>query len=74
MPALRKATNGGTWAQEPWPTGDPDIRGRVRSLRAMGYAVRTFSMGQQVTDCGPVRITMIDIRATEARPYIDDIG
>ncbi len=57
------SVQGRDWIQESYETGDPAIRRRVAELKKLGYRAKAFSMGNQVTQWGNVKLTMVDIRA-----------
>ena len=47
--------------QEWFDTGTGESRSRARQLRKFGYQVISSSMGNQVTDVGLIRRTMLTI-------------
>ena len=59
MPCI---VNNGNWCQVSLPSGEPCIRVITSILRRFGYAVRTSSIGMQVTRVGSIRLTLVDIR------------
>ena len=61
MSALLQVRGRG-WIQESYETGAPELKQRAKALRAAGYRVASSSMGQQVTQWGRVKLTMLDIR------------
>ncbi len=60
--AAALAVHGRGWIQETYETGDPDLKRRARELRAKGYRVVSSSMGNQVTQWGVLKMTLLDIR------------
>lgn len=56
------------WAQEWYETESKAAGRRARELRALGYKVHAEAMGSQVTNVGRVRMTLVDIRGTDALP------
>jgi hypothetical protein len=65
--------NQGRWCQEWYETGTGEARRRARQLRALGYTVHVSAMGTQVTDLGLVKMTLVDVRANDARPDTLDL-
>jgi hypothetical protein len=57
------SVQGRDWIQESYETGDPAIRRRTAELKKLGYRAKSFPMGNQVTQWGNVKLTMVDIRA-----------
>lgn len=57
--------NQGNWAQVAVSTNAVGIRTAASILRRLGYRVKTFSMGMQVTEHGLLKMTMIDVRRGE---------
>lgn len=59
-------------AQVTVPTGE-DIRRKTSALRAIGWKVSTSSMGNQVTEYGLMKMTLVNIYCTERQPDICDL-
>ena len=55
-------TNQGRWCQATISSGAIGIRTVASILRREGYKVAVGSMGNQVTNVGLVKMTLIDIR------------
>ena len=54
--------NDGRWAQATVPSGAVGTRTAALILRREGYKVSVGSMGNQVTQLGTMKMTLIDIR------------
>ena len=54
--------NQGKWVQATVSTGALGIRTAAAILRREGYQVSTSSLGNQVTELGIIKTTLIDIR------------
>ena len=62
------------WIQESYATGEPEIKPRAAMLRKLGYKVTVFSMGDQITPVGRIKMTMIDIRpGTSGDEYLENV-
>lgn len=71
--ALSKV-QGRDWIQEAYETGDPKIRQRTSTLKRLGYRAKLFPMGNQVTQWGLVKLTMVDSRAgSSGDPYLERV-
>ena len=70
---MQTTVNGGTWAQETWPTGEAYTKARCVQLRRAGFGVRTSPLGPQVTDFGVIRMTLINIKPRPGEDYIDGL-
>ena len=60
--AAFSAVKGRNWIQEWYETGDPTLKVRARDLRRLGYRASVSSMGEQVTQYGRVKSSLLDIR------------
>lgn len=56
--------NGNGWTQEWYETSSKDAGRRARELRKAGYRVSVSSQGNQITNVGSVKMTLVDIRGT----------
>ena len=54
--------NDGRWCQATVSTGALGLRTATAILRREGYRVGTSAMGNQVTDVGVIKLTLIDIQ------------
>ncbi len=73
MAALSRV-QGRDWIQEAYETGDPAIRKRTSALKSKGYRAKSFPMGNQITQWGHVKMTMVDIRpGTSGDAYLENV-
>ena len=54
--------NHGLWCQEWYETSSRHARKRANELRKLGYRVSVSSMGDQITNVGRCKMTLVDIR------------
>lgn len=60
------------WRQEWYPTGSPSIRRRATTLRRLNLTVHGADMGQQITQLGRMRMSLLDIRRNGADECVWD--
>ena len=60
------------WRQEWYPTGSPEIRRRANALRWLNVTGHVANMGQQVTQLGRMRMSLLDIRRNGAAEGVWD--
>lgn len=63
--------NQGLWCQEWYESSSRDAGRRTRQLRKLGYDAVSSAMGEQVTDVGRVKMTLVDIRPGARRDTLD---
>lgn len=61
---------GRSWAQEWHDPKAETARERAKTLRAAGLRVTTET-SRQVTDCGLIRLTLLDARTPDGSPLTD---
>jgi hypothetical protein len=54
----------GTWTQETYESASRDAGRRTRQLRKLGFTARSSAMGEQITDMGRIKLTMVNIDHT----------
>ena len=59
-------TQGGNWQQETYETASRDAGRRARQLRGLGYRVSVSPLGQQITQVGCIRLTLLTVRDADA--------
>lgn len=74
MAGALSRVQGRDWIQESYETGDPSIRKRTAALKKLGYRAKSFPMGEQVTQWGRVKMTMVDIRPGSSQDsYLENV-
>lgn len=56
------AVRGRGWIQEWYETGSSELKQRSRELRQLGYRISVSGMGNQVTQWGKLKMSLLDIR------------
>jgi len=59
--------NTGHWCQECYETASRHAGKRAKVLRRAGYRVSVSALGLQVTPCGLIKMTLVDIRPGEGQ-------
>jgi len=54
--------NQGNWCQEWYESASRDARKRTTQLKKSGFIAFSSSMGNQITNVGSVKMTLVDIR------------
>jgi len=58
---------GHNWVQETFETGTGEARRRAAQLRKAGFRVTVSAMGEQVTQWGRVKLTLVSVHDTGDR-------
>lgn len=73
--ALLNEVRGRNWIQASYETGSRELKNRAKELRKKGYRVKSASLGNQVTQWGTVKVTLLDIRpGTSGDEYLEAVN
>lgn len=67
------SVSGHNWRQEHYETASRDASKRARQLRKLGYHVSVSSLGNQVTNVGRVKMSMVSVYTADTGLDIVDV-